>query len=297
MSRLASAILFVLSILLAKTSLSQTNPALPDSRSEADRSPYQNQPVLHPEALSGVWETQDGEGGAVGIHLELSTSISSDEHTPWTSQAWDHLEVAVFHRSEHAEELGENNDFSDSMRGGGVSVKDNRLTLHYLWSQRKPLAIDLDLTLKPDGCWHGRFHRNAFDRTVSLCRPTAGKDVPPDSLAGTWFASSSMRCVHIFQNGPDAFTGWADSLEFPGRITFSPRIPEPHPLFEHYGSLVKIDRPGPGIVRIKFGAYNPICCPIDFLGKFSADHSRMEGNTGNTFPMTFTRVQGDACIP
>jgi hypothetical protein len=45
--------------------------------------------LVHLEALSGVWEASDGRGGAVGILLELTTSLSGDADPPvWTPQGW-----------------------------------------------------------------------------------------------------------------------------------------------------------------------------------------------------------------
>ena len=81
--------LFTLS-LLVQTSLSQSSAI---SESEEERSFYLNQPVLHPEALSGIWETPIGNGGAVGICLRLATKLPDDSRIPWTPQAWQHLEV------------------------------------------------------------------------------------------------------------------------------------------------------------------------------------------------------------
>ncbi|HUO59396.1 MAG TPA: hypothetical protein VMU24_01930, partial [Candidatus Acidoferrales bacterium] len=54
-----------------------------------DRSFYLNHPVVDPESLSGIWEAADGRGGAVGIHLELATTLPGDTSPPiWTPQSW-----------------------------------------------------------------------------------------------------------------------------------------------------------------------------------------------------------------
>jgi hypothetical protein len=280
--------LFTMS-LLVQTSLSQS--------SEEDRSFNRDQPVLHPETLSGVWEIPNGDGGAVGIHLQLATKLPDDSRMPWTPQAWQQLEVGIFERKTIDGSLGVKNEFIDSKRGGGVSYKDGRLVLHYNWLGKDPLAVDLDLSLQANGCWHGRFHRNSFDRVVSLCRPTPSDPIRPSPLAGTWSQTSGFgtQCVHIAQTSPDTFTGWTDSLQIPGKARYSPMIPGPHELYEYYGSLVKVERFSNGIVQISFGAYSPICCPHDFLGKLDADDSVLTGNF-DYGPATFARTGGDSCV-
>jgi hypothetical protein len=285
--------LFALS-LLVQTSLSQSSAI---SESEEDRSFYLNQPVLHPEALSGIWETPIANGGAVGIYLQLATKLPDDSRIPWTPQAWQHLEVGLYERKTTDEAFGDINGFSDSRRGGSVSYKDGRLVLHSIWFGKDPLAVDFDLSLQAaDGCWHGRFHRNSFDRVVSLCRPTP-TPIRPSPLVGTWSQTSGfgMQCVHIAQSGPGIFTGWTDSLQVPGKVRYSPMFPGPHQLYEHYGSLVKVESFSNRIVHLEFGAYNAICCPRNFLGKLNADGSMLQGNFDSA-PVTFARTRGDSCV-
>ena len=75
-------ILFGLS-LLAQTGLSQSGAKAKLSETDEDRSFYLNQPIFHPETLSGIWETPNGNGGAVGIHLQLATKLLDDGRIPW----------------------------------------------------------------------------------------------------------------------------------------------------------------------------------------------------------------------
>ncbi|MGC2398427.1 MAG: hypothetical protein WA510_01525 [Acidobacteriaceae bacterium] len=269
--------------------------------SSDDRSFYLDQPVFHPEALSGIWETSNGQGGAVGIHLALATTLpGDDDHVAWTPQAWQHLEVDVFERKGAERGFGDANGFSDSQRGGTVLFKDGRLELHYVSHWQDATSIDLDLVLQADSCWRGRFHRGKFDRVVSLCRPTPGANVRRNPLVGTWFASGPERCVHIAQTGADTFEGWSDSLMIPGRIRFAPTIPGPHKMYEYYGSLVKVELAGNGYISVEFGAYSGICCPHTFLGKVSADGSSLEGHFPgpNLAPYApkFAKMRGDSCV-
>ena len=213
----------ITSCLLAWNAYSQSSVTTPPERPLSDRSFYFDKPVSHPEALSGVWEAPDGKDGAVGIHLQLTTAVSGDADPPvWTPQSWKHLDVGVFQRRGPELEFGEENYFSDDLRGGSVKLEDGRLQLHFISSIRDTPSVDLDLVRQPSGCWRGRFHRGAFDSAVTLCRPTPGPDVPPSPLVGTWSQSSSLgsACIHIAQTGPATFTGWSDLLDIPGRTVF-----------------------------------------------------------------------------
>jgi hypothetical protein len=291
--RLSSAILLLALNLLIEGGPFQTTAVTSQTPSAEDRSQYVDQPVTDPESLSGIWEAPNGAGGVVGIDLQLSTTLSAEDHTPWVPQAWQSLEVVVFERKSRKGDFGESNGFSDSKRDGGLSIENNRLTLHYLWSFKDTLAVDIDLVRKADGCWHGRFHRNSFDRIIALCRPSMGRNLSPSSLRGAWWFDS-RSCVHIAQEGPNIFEGWADSLLIPGKLRFAPWIPGPHRLFEHYGTPVKVESFSSGSVHIQFGAYSGFCCPHDFLGRLSKDGSTLQGAIGS-YPETFTRVRGDSC--
>jgi hypothetical protein len=297
MCLLSSLIMLFSLSLLAQTGISQSGANAKLSETEDDRSFYLDQPIFHPEALSGIWETPNGNGGAVGIHLQLATKLPDDSRVSWTPQAWQHLVVGVFERKATDEAFGNMNGFTDSKRGGGVSYKDGRLVLHFVWLAQDPLIIDLDLRLRANGCWHGRFHRNSFDRVVSLCRPTPGRPFRLNPLVGTWSQTNRFLedCLHIVQTGPDTFTGWTDSLQIPGKARYAPTIPGPHQLYENYGSPLKVERFSSGIVRITFGAYGGICCPHAFLGKLNADDSILKGNFDSA-TATFARTAGDSCV-
>jgi len=294
----------ITSCLLASSAYPQSSVTTPPQRPSSDRSFYFDKPVSHPEALSGVWEAPDGKDGAVGIHLQLTTAVSGDADPPvWTPQSWKHLDVGVFQRRGPELEFGEENYFSDDLRGGSVKLEDGRLQLHFISSIRDTPSVDLDLVRQPSGCWRGRFHRGAFDSAVTLCRPTPGPDVPPSPLAGTWSQTSGVGspCVHIAQTGPGMFTGWSDSLEIPGRIRFSPSIPGPHQLGEDYGVLAKVHLVGGRQISLELYAYSPICCSHIFIGELSADGSTIKGDFPpgpNQFPhaASLTKLPGDSCV-
>src|SRR5882757_8106991 len=121
--------------------------AIPDG----DRSPYIGRPVVDPEGLSGLWEVSNGRGGAVGIHLQLATSVATDAKADGRTlagveQLWQYLEVAVYERHGATLVFGEENYFSDSPRGASVTMEDGRLQLHFV-SQRPDLTPPVDLDL------------------------------------------------------------------------------------------------------------------------------------------------------
>jgi hypothetical protein len=77
----------------------QSGIPMPGEIPPARRSFYAGRPVDHPESLSGVWEASHGQGGAVGIHLHLMTTVPLHGNSPiWTPQSWAHLEVSVSQR-------------------------------------------------------------------------------------------------------------------------------------------------------------------------------------------------------
>jgi hypothetical protein len=114
-----------------------------DSSSVGDaqgQSFYLGRPVVHPEELSGIWETSDDHGGIIGLHLILNTAASSDATTlTGTVQSWLNLQVDIYRRTKGEFHLGSTNGFSDSERGGSLRYDNGRLVLH-------AAGFDLDLS-------------------------------------------------------------------------------------------------------------------------------------------------------
>jgi len=131
---------------------------------------------MPPESLSGIWETSNGHGGAIGIHLELDTTIPSDgDKQSWAPQSWQDLQVGGFERKGTEIQLGEEGGFSDSRRGGNVTFNQGRLQLHFVSPWADTPSVDLDLVQQEGGCWDGRLHRGEFDSHVILCRPSTNQ--------------------------------------------------------------------------------------------------------------------------
>ena len=97
------------------------------------RSFYFGQSVEHPEALSGIWEALDGQGGAVGIHMNLLTTLS-DHASELTQQSWLHLNLGVFHRKGSEMLFGEDGYFSDDPR----AVRSSLRTITFSFSSSRP---------------------------------------------------------------------------------------------------------------------------------------------------------------
>ena len=171
---------------------------------QQDRSFYLGTPVTHPEDLSGVWEAPDGHGGAIGIHLILDTTAPVDATTlVGTKQKWLGLGVGLYHRTGSQLQLGEENFFSDSLRGGSVRYEDGRLTLHFRGDDAKDNSKDnsgddLDLHRIAGDKWSGRFHRGNFDARVTLSRPTLQATSNSEWFLGTWRSGDGLLTSSAF---------------------------------------------------------------------------------------------------
>ena len=265
--------------------------------SENDRSLTQGNSVSHPESLSGLWETPDENGGAVGIYLQLSTTVPGAPTTlVGTTQSWASLNVALYRR--HGATLNISNEeanfFGDFPRGGGVHFEHDRLTLHFE-------EFDLDLLHTPADQWTGCFHRGAFDRNVTLKRPQFA-DNTTSSIVGTWRETDSPvhSCIHIVQTASGAFTGWSDMLNTWGSTGFTREIPRPAQAWEYYGELMRIEQSAPNTFSVELDAYNVICCPRPFVATFDS-HSTMTaywpaGPKQSPRKSTWVKMPGDTCI-
>jgi hypothetical protein len=267
------------------------------------RSFYSGHLVDDPEALSGVWEASDGQGGAVGIHLNLLTVVSDDADPPAWAPHWQHLNFGVFHRKAAELGFGEGGYFGDDRRGGSVTLENGRIQFHFVSTKEDIPSVDLDLIRDANDCWQGRFHRGSFDAAVTLCRPTPGPEVRQSALVGTWSMGSSLgsSCVHIAQTGAATFAGWSDSLGMPGNTIYLSNDTRPHHVFQSYGDLLKVHLAADGQVSLELGAYSALCCSHLFTGHLSADGTTIDGNFPpgpNQYPHTgvWTKLPGDTCF-
>jgi hypothetical protein len=260
---------------------------------QQDRSFYLGIPVTHPEDLSGLWEAPDGHGGAIGIHLVLDATAPVEATTlVGVEQKWLGLQVGLYQRVKAEIQIGDENLFSDSPRGGSVRYEDSRLTLH-------APGYDLDLHRIPGDQWTGRFHRGDFDAVVTLARPMLQTTSKGAWFLGTWRNTSSPQttCLHIAQS-PTALLAWSDTLLAWGPVRFAPQIPKPPYSWEHYGDLVKIQPARNGNLSIELGAYNTICCSHSFLATPADGGKAMKADWPNQSPhrSRWIKMPGDSCI-
>jgi hypothetical protein len=268
----------------------------PPPQQQQDRSFYLGTVVTHPEDLSGVWEAPDGHGGALGIHLILDTTVPVDATTlAGARQTWLGLQVGLYRKTGAGFQPLEENDFSDSPRGGSVRYEDGRLTLH------SP-GYDLDLRRVAADKWTGRFHRGDFDSVVTLERP-ARQASNKTWFVGTWKSSFGLdtTCLHIAQPSATAFVAWADTLRAWGSTQFSLQVAKPPYSWEHYGDLVKAEPSGNGSVSVELGAYSAICCPHRFTGTSADGGKAMKadwpaGPNQSPHKSRWTKMPGGTCI-
>jgi hypothetical protein len=277
------------------------NTAAPDlspSQQDQNRSFYVGRPVTHPEELSGIWEAPDGHGGAIGLHLLLSTTAPTEIETlVGTRQSWLDLYVGIYQRSGAVLQVGEENYFGDSLRGGGVRYDNNRLTLH-------AVGFDLELRHIRGNEWSGRFHRKGFDSEVTLIRPGDGEKTKNAWLVGTWQEGRfgpGQTCLHIAQTAPGQFTGWSDTFQAWGAVRFAPNIQKPPHSLERYGILAKVTASQNDVVSVELNAYTAICCSHLFAAKREKNGSVMrmnwtEGPNQAPYKTEWSKLRGDSCI-
>jgi hypothetical protein len=270
-----------------------------------DRSFYLGYQVMHPESLSGIWETTNGHGGAIGIHLELDTTMpSGGDKQSWAPQSWQDLQVGVFERKGAEIQLGEESGFSDSRRGGDVTFDQGRLQLYFVSPWTDTTSVDLDLVQQADGCWDGRLHRGEFDSHVTLCRPSTSQSGKASPLVGTWKENSKLGqgCIHIAEQAPGEFIGWSDDIQLPGTVrSCIDNVSKPVAVFQRFGELLKAHLEKDGSVSFELYAYTGMCCPHKFVGKLTEGGSLIRGTWPSganqaAHSATWKKLPGDSCV-
>ena len=270
-----------------------------------DRSSYLGRRVMHPESLSGIWETSNGHGGAIGIHLQLDTVMPSHgDKQSWLPQSWQDLEVGVYERKGAEVQFGEQGYFSDSPGDGSVTFDQGRLQLHFVskWADSPP--VDLDLVQQTDGCWDGRLHRGDFDSRVTLCRPSASQSNKASLLVGTWAENSILGqgCMHIVEQAPGEFTGWSDDIQLPGAVvSCTDNVSKPVAVFERFGERIKVHFEEDGLVSFELNAYAMMCCSHTFVGRVAESGNLIRAHWpsgANQVPheATWKKMPGDSCV-
>ena len=279
-------------------------------QSALNRSFYDGQTISSPEALSGLWEAPDGDGGAVGIHLILiATGSYAKGLAPTPELRWKHLEVAVYERKGQEFRFGDQSFFGDSPREGGATLADGHLRLHFtpplprvpidqIPPELRNKPVDLDLVRDGD-TWVGRLHRGDFDSAITLRRPGA-EVAQPDAVTGTWLDESDVfsSCVHI-TGAPYELFGWADRPPVAAKGAI---VPPPLEVDYIYGALAEVKRKADDTLSLTFDIDNidSPALPHEFDGKLSDDGASLVGGwpagpNQAPRPDAWKRVEGDSC--
>ncbi len=291
-----AALMLLSCIVGCRRSVSVTPRDLPQAQADPAlyRSFYNGQSISNPEALSGVWETGDGHGGAVGIELTLTTSVSDDVRTSEGGpETWEALQVGVFHRFSSRIRLGDENYFYDSPQGGNVRYADGRLVLHVGWA-------DLDLRRTPEDGWSGLLHRKDVDGQVVLKRMnnSSGRVSP---LVGTWRLrqdEARFACLHIVQTGADAFSGWQDLHVISGLLRYAPQVKRPPSAIQTYGNVIRVSSQGLNLLRLDSPESLAGCCSHSSIARLNRHVMQVQpsGGRGPWDGGDWRKMPGTSCV-
>jgi hypothetical protein len=276
--RMVSSLMMAFALQGCSRSTPRPVPSVPPFESQSgNRTPNAGMPVPSPESLSGLWEAHDGDAAAVGIRLELITTVpATAKRLHGTVQSWQILEGRVYRRNGPRIAPEDQIGFSDSVRGGSAKLDRGRLSLHRVSYYPNSPSVDLDL-VQSGTHWVGRLHLGSFDHHVVLLRPGIHNETSP--LVGTWRSppsSSRCTCLHIVQTSIGDFSGWFDSLQLFGSMSFAPNIPKSITTTEFYGEPLKVTFVD-GDVSVELPAESAGCCTHKFVGKISQDGSTIRG--------------------
>jgi hypothetical protein len=127
--------------------------------------------------FEGIWEAEDGSGGAVGINLWQESSSSPHGGPPVDGNQVPHPvpQIGAYQRA-HARVRCLEESFSDTgWRGhkdAGVSAEligEHLVVTYPQFPGEKAMDLDLTWDNKAD-VWRGRFHIGAYDKQVVLHR-------------------------------------------------------------------------------------------------------------------------------
>jgi len=258
--------------------------------------------IDEPERLSGLWETPDGPGDAVGIWLLLTTQISGAPSTLANiPQYQQHLSVSLFHRSGNELAFGTGSSFQDEP-GGGMTWDGRHLRADRGWRNNDASTVKLDLTCNPgQQIWSGFFRRGTFAKSVTLRRSACKPVTSSSALVGTWTdtAKGSHACFHIVEAADGTLLGWSDGLQTPRVLRYANGLQPPTSTTQHYGYLLRVTRPSEDTFSIEFGACSGICCSSTFTGSLANRAAlvgtMVGGQSHSARPSAFKKLNGDIC--
>jgi hypothetical protein len=257
----------------------------------------------YPEELAGRWEAPDGQGGAIGMNILVTTTVAgSTTDLVGVQQNTEDFEIGVYQRSGSDVKPFGFNFFTTSANGG--ATWDGQHLRIALPQKSSPADIDIHVDLawhETARLWIGTFERGTLKKqAITLRRPLGRQN---SLFVGTWFESSVLmnNCLHIAQAEDGTFTGWGDDIQVPGHERYANGLRPPERAMEHYGEIAKVKVTEPDHIEVELRAYTAMCCSHPFAATISHDGNTLVGDwpagpNQTPRPAKWTRVQGDSCI-
>jgi len=178
-------------------------------------------PTLHPELISGPWETVSAIG-IDGVFFQFVTGSSGPSGN--LQIAWQTVDIRVYHREEGKETGGwfstmfkaapESSDVNDA----STRFDGERLRIHFTGiTDLKP--FDLDITFSPnEQTWAGTWSRSGQTFNVTLERPSANGVFTPSDFVGDWQGETNIfvesGSLHIRESRDGILSAWLDRTMF-----------------------------------------------------------------------------------
>jgi hypothetical protein len=254
------------------------------------------QEIEHPENLSGAWEVAL-DGTIYGVQIEITTRIDGAPVTLiGAHQTFHDALIGVYERTSSTQKLGNTNWVSDD--SPSVHWTQEHLVINQDGTTQGP-AINLDLGFdRIQSSWTGRFRLGSFDSKVTLARPCCAEKNAADPLVGTWARNDpSNNCIHITQGRDGSLVSWSDDLHTPRAFLYANGMQPPKETFEQYGSPANTAVLAPGVIKIEVKPLSALCCPVQFLGRLSANEKTIEPATdGTSRSGHWVKMKGDSCV-
>ena len=250
-----------------------------------------------PQDKTGVWEEDDGNGGAIGIDIDLTTQVQG---TPaalrGVLQYPRDVFIGVYHRHGTTRSVGDT-----------AWLSSNQLLLGWnagrIKSSDKGEAPHLDVDLKYDAMrdrWIGHIRWAAASRDVQLIRPAAKSGVPRNNLAGDWRENTAVgfRCFHVALQANGGVEGWFDTVVLPGAIQFAKGVNRPLTTQEQYGQQGVTTLLDANTLSFQTNAYGAGCCANTFTGKLTRSGTVMRGawSSGSANAAQWLRAADRTCM-
>jgi hypothetical protein len=222
---------------------------------------------------TGVWQSDQPDGSVVGIDVlavpaEVPGTVYVDpEGTPTPQDL--RLQVGVFWRKHKRIVCGDENFFAPGWTGpgseDGITVYKNRnLEVHY-HDPRDGSEVDIELVLDPTKDeWTGRFHRNGFDRQLTLHRASDQSESAAPTLMLTYTGTQALfRAEMRNPSTEDLMLNLGFQLAN-GREQYMTAVE--FTLTAADGRVLHLDPPGPCTIA---GRVDPLIVPLPAGAAFS----------------------------